>query len=333
MQRLLTCIRGNLAPEEIVKNSLLCCVMGVAMLRAAVGFGSPSGPSQGAPPQAQPSTHGVFVVFLGTGMPRPDPTRQGPSLAVVANGKAYVVDAGTGVVRQAAGAYARGVSALQPTHLDIAFLTHLHSDHTLGLPDLILTPWVMGRSVPLRLYGPTGTQAMANHLEQAYGEDIDVRIHGLEHNTTTGHQVVVHEVQPGVVYQDENVKVTAFAVQHGSWKEALGYRFDADGKSIVISGDTRPAESVVQACNGCDVLIHEAYTEIPGEADKSAYFSSFHTSAEELGDIAAQAKPKLLIITHYVGGAKLNPAQLIQQVQQKFHGPVVVANDLDVIAP
>lgn len=157
----------------------------------------------------------VFVVFLGTGMPRPDPGRQGPSLAIVANGKAYVVDAGVGVVRQAAAAYARGISALHADQLDIAFLTHLHSDHTLGLPDLILTPWVMHRAVPLRLFGPVGTQAMADNIEKAYAEDIKVRIEGLERQTTNGHQVVVHEVQPGVVYQDADVKVTAFAVEHG----------------------------------------------------------------------------------------------------------------------
>lgn len=263
-------------------------------------------------------------------MPRPDPTRQGQSIAIVVNGKAYIVDAGTGLVRQASAAYERGISALRVPSLDIAFLTHLHSDHTLGLPDLILTPWVMGRAVPLQLYGPVGTQAMVDGIKQAYGEDINVRIHGLEHNTTTGHQVVVHEIQPGVVYQDKNVKVTAFAVQHGSWKQAFGYRFDTDGKSIVISGDTRPTESVIRACNGCDLLIHEVYSN---KLLENAYFSSFHTSALELGDIAAKAKPKLLIITHYVGGAKPNPAQMIQEIQQKFHGPVMVANDLDVIAP
>lgn len=279
---------------------------------------------------AAASEHGVFVVFLGTGMPRPDPTRQGPSLAVVVNGQAYIVDAGTGVVRQATAAFKRGVAALQPNLLDVAFLTHLHSDHTLGLPDLILTPWVMGRVRPLTLYGPSGTKGMVNGIEQAYSEDIDIRIHGLEHDSPTGHQVDVHEIHPGVIYQDNNVKVTAFAVKHGSWKEALGYRFDADGKSIVISGDTRPVDSVVQACNGCDILIHEAYSGIPAGQE---YFSSFHTSAEELGAVAAAAKPKLLIVTHFMGGPNPDPAELIQGIQQKFHGPITVANDLDVIAP
>ncbi len=317
-----------------MKPSVLCWALGVAMLCAAAGPGigqaAPGGVQPPAPLQTVPSDHGVFVVFLGTGMPRPIPTRQGPSLAVVVNGTAYLVDAGTGAVRQAAAAFSHGIDALQPNTLDIAFLTHLHSDHTLGLPDLMLTPWVMGRTAPLHLYGPTGTRAMVDGLEHAYAEDIDLRVNGLEHSSKTGHRVDVHEIQPGVVYQDENVKVTAFAVQHGSWKEALGYRFDADGRSIVISGDTRPTETVVQACNGCDLLIHEVYSMARGG---NAYFSAFHTSAVELGDIAARARPKLLVITHYVGGDKPNPAQMLQEVQQKFTGPIIVASDLDVIAP
>lgn len=266
-------------------------------------------------------------------MPRPDPQRQGPSLAIVANGRAYIVDAGVGIVRQAAAASERGISALRPSKLDIAFLTHLHSDHTLGLPDLILTPWVMHRTVPLQLYGPAGTQAMADNIEKAYAEDIQVRIEGLEHQTTTGHQVVAHEIKPGAVYQDANVKVTAFAVEHGSWKEALGYRFDAGGKSIVISGDTRPADSVVKACDRCDVLVHEVYSGTPANAEDEAYFSSFHTSAKQLGEIAAQAKPKTLVIWHYVPLRNTDQASMVEEMRQAFHGTIVVANDLDVISP
>lgn len=277
--------------------------------------------------------HGMFIVFLGTGMPRPDPQRQGPSLAIVANGKAYLVDAGTGVVREAAAAFQRGISALQPPKLEIAFLTHLHSDHTLGLPDLILTPWVMHRTVPLQLYGPVGTQAMADNIEKAYAEDIQVRIEGLEHQTTTGHQVVAHEIQPGAVYQDAKVKVTAFSVKHGSWKEALGYRFDANGKSVVISGDTRPGESVEQACNGCDVLVHEVYSGTLPKQEDDGYFASFHTSAEQLGEIAAKARPKILVVWHYVPLRDANQAKMAEEIHRNFHGTVVVANDLDVISP
>lgn len=280
------------------------------------------------------SAHGMFVVFLGTGMPRPDPGREGPSLAIVVNGEAYIVDAGVGLVRQAAAAYARGIPALQPPKLDIAFLTHLHSDHTLGLPDLIFTPWVMHRAAPLQLYGPSGTQAMVDNIEKAWAEDIEIRIHGLEHNTSTGHKVVAHEIQPGMVYQDANVKVTAFAVLHGSWKEALGYRFDADGKSIVISGDTRPAQSVVDACNGCDVLVHETYSGTPApNTPDASYFASFHTSAQQLGEIAAKARPKLLVVWHYVPLRNTDQTKMVEEIHKTFRGTVVVANDLDVISP
>ena len=281
----------------------------------------------------QASAHSVFVVFLGTGMPRPDPQRQGPSLAIVANGKAYIVDAGAGLVRQAAAAFARGIVALEPPKLDIAFLTHLHSDHTLGLPDLIFTPWVMHRTAPLQLYGPPGTQAMVDNIEKAWAEDIQIRIEGLEHQTTTGHQVAVHEIQPGVAYQDANVKVTAFPAEHGSWKYAFGYRFDADGKSVVISGDTHPADSVAKACDGCDVLVHEVYSGTPRNAADAAYFSSFHTSAAQLGEIDAKARPKLLVVWHYVPLENTDQTKMVEEIHQTFHGPVIVANDLDVISP
>ena len=295
-------------------------------------FGHPV-PAAAQDTNPQTSNHGVFIVFLGTGMPRPDPQRQGPSLAIVANGKAYIVDAGVGLVRQAAAAFGRGIAALQPPKLDIAFLTHLHSDHTLGLPDLIFTPWVMHRTAPLQLYGPPGTQAMVDNIEKAYAEDIQIRIEGLEHQTTTGHQVVVHEIQPGVVYQDANVKVIAFPVEHGSWKYAFGYRFDAEGKSVVISGDTHPVDSVAKACDGCDVLVHEVYSGTPRNAADAAYFSSFHTSAAQLGQIAAKARPKLLVVWHYVPLGNTDQARMVEEIRETFHGPVIVANDLDVISP
>ena len=227
----------------------------IVFIAAAIPFGAQS--QQSVPPA---SSKDVEIVFLGTGSPVPNADRQGPSLAIVASGKAYLVDAGSGVVRQANSAFQRGIPGLQPHELDIAFLTHLHSDHTLGLPDLIFTPWVLDRTKPLRLYGPEGTKEMAAHILEAYKEDIQVRTTGLEGANPTGYKVEAHDVQAGNIYQDGNVRVKAFLVKHGSWKEALGYRFDTGGKSIVISGDTAPAESVVEACAGCDALIHEVYS-------------------------------------------------------------------------
>jgi ribonuclease BN (tRNA processing enzyme) len=279
-----------------------------------------------------------FVVFLGTGTPGPTPNRQGPSLAVVAGGKAYLVDVGVGVVRQASAAYSNGIRELQPRALEIAFITHLHSDHTMGLPDLIFTPWVIGRSAPLELYGPPGISAMAGHILEAYAEDIHVRTTGLEQANLTGYKVNAHEEKPGLVFQDANVKVTAFAVPHGSWPLALGYRFDAGGKSIVISGDTSPAESVVQACKGCDLLIHEVHFGLPTSTAHppdhwAKYMAAFHTSAEQLSDIAARAHAKTLAATHLALMSGTSETDLATALQRSFRGRVVVAHDLEVVTP
>src|SRR5206468_7537700 len=141
--------------------------------------------------------------------------------------------------------------------LNVAFVTHLHSDHTAGYPDLILMPWVLGRTSPLDVYGPHGLSAMTEHVLKAWEQDIANRTEGLEHDPPL--KVSAHEIQPGVVFSDDLVKVTAFAVLHGEWKEAYGYRFDAPDRTVVISGDTRPSPALVAACNHCDVLIHEVY--------------------------------------------------------------------------
>src|SRR5580692_283919 len=153
------------------------------------------------------------VILLGTGTPNADPERSGRSVAVVANGAHYIVDFGPGVVRRAAAAH------IKPSDLKIAFATHLHSDHTVGLADLILTPWTLERTAPLELYGPPGIRAMANHVLAAYREDIHVRLTGGEPSNKTGYRVNAHEIRPGVVYRDANVTVTAFLVPHGEWKD------------------------------------------------------------------------------------------------------------------
>jgi ribonuclease BN (tRNA processing enzyme) len=269
------------------------------------------------------------VVFLGTGTPNPDPDRSGPAVAVVAGTQAYLVDAGPGVVRRARTAADRmQINALRAPSLTFLFLTHLHSDHTLGYPDLIFTPAVVGRGKPLEVFGPKGTQEMTDHLMAAWKKDLDVRINGLEHGNANAYRVNVHEISPGVVHKDGNVTVTAFLVKHATWDQAFGYRFEAAGRSIVISGDTAPTASVANACNGCDVLVHEVYCN-PSAQDGNAYYKAAHTSAAELAEIAGQAKPKLLVLYHQLFSA-CTEATLLQQVQQRYGGAVVSAKDLDV---
>jgi ribonuclease Z len=275
------------------------------------------------------------IVFLGTGNPAPSPQTMGPSVAIIVRGTPYLVDAGVGVVRRAQEANDRGVKGLEGPALRTVFLTHLHSDHTLGLPDLLNTPWIMGRTDPLVVYGPTGTAAMMSHIAQAWSADNDIRIKGLEHGNTTGNRAVVHEIKPGVVYKDSNVTVTAFLVKHGSWPQSFGYRFDTPDRSIVLSGDASPSESVVRACSGCDVLVHEAYSQMGYEASKEAwriYSRAFHTSIEELAELATRAKPKLLILSHqmYFGRPKDNWDTMVAELKSRYQGAFASARDLDV---
>jgi ribonuclease BN (tRNA processing enzyme) len=273
------------------------------------------------------------VVMLGTGNPNADPDRSGPAVAVIVNGHSYLVDCGPGIVRRAAAASRQGVPGLEMPKLRMLFLTHLHSDHTLGLPDLIFTPWVLGRTDHLTVYGPRGTGDMTKNILAAWKKDIEVRTEGSQHGNQTGYLVDVHEIEPGVVYKDENVTVTAFLVKHGSWDQSFGYRFDTPDRSIVISGDTAPADAVIKACNGCDVLLHEAYASgAHSEMDSpqwQAYFKAFHTSTDELASIATRAKPKLLVLYHQMFHG-VSEGEMLQAVREHYAGAVVSAHDLDV---
>lgn len=281
-------------------------------------------------PRAQPSTQ---VVLLGTGTPNADPDRFGPSVAVVVGDASYLVDFGVGVVRRAAAAERAGISALAAPKLTRAFATHLHSDHTLGLADLLLSPWVLDREVPLDVYGPRGLKAMARHLVAAYEDDIRIRTTGGEPRHKYDPRVVaVHEISPGIVYKDDRVTVTAFSVPHGGWRQAFGYRFQTADRTIVISGDTGPDAHIEDQCQRCDVLVHEVYSEA-GFARRppewQAYHSKYHTSSRQLGAIASRARPALLVLYHQLIWSSTE-AELVKEVQSAYDGKVVSAKDLDV---
>lgn len=272
------------------------------------------------------------VVMLGTGTPNADPAHSGPAVAVVVNDTAYLVDFGPGVVRRAAAAHAKGVSALAVDKLAIAFVTHLHSDHTMGFADLLLTPWILEREIPLQVYGPPGLSAMAQHIVAAYQEDIQMRLNGLQPANPEGYKVVAHEISSGVIYQDENVSVEAIPVKHGSWNSSFAYKFVSADKIVVISGDAVPSESIVQACNGCDILVHEVYSDAGFETrtpDWQTYHASFHTSATELAAIASRAKPKLLVMYHQLYWG-FDDATLVEEVTAAYDGEVVSSADLDI---
>lgn len=271
----------------------------------------------------------TIVVLLGTGTPRPNVDASGPATAIVVGARTFLFDAGSGVERQLGAAHLpiNGVTAL--------FVTHLHSDHTLGLPDLILTSWVMGRKSALAAYGPRGLRAMTDHIMAAWSEDIAMRTNGLEHEVRDGYRVAVHEISGGVIYDSAGVRITAIPVSHGDWKEAFAYRIDTPTRSIVISGDTRPSDALAKAARGVDVLIHEVYPESrvapenrPGGEDWPKYLRAFHTSDVELGRLAAGAAPKLLILHHIVRSGA-SDAEIVAGVRRGgFTGKVIIGADL-----
>lgn len=305
-------------------------------------------------PQTGPKEHATRtkVVLLGTGTPIPDPDRSGPATAIVVGDSVYLVDFGPGIVRRAQAAVLdRGITALDPANLKMAFVTHLHSDHTAGYPDLIFTGWTSGRNTPLEVYGPTGLRSMTEHILQAYHIDIETRTNpeGNQRAIGEGWRVNAHEIKPGVIYKDANVTVTAFSTKHAM--ESYGYRFDTPDRSIVISGDTSPTEATIKACNGCDVLIHDAqmlqlYEKMPERLH--SFVAKYHTTTAQLAALANEAKPKLLVVYHTIGfrpgiappeflsslagagSSRSIPEVLQEEIGSRYSGKFVIGRDLDV---
>lgn len=269
----------------------------------------------------------THVILLGTGTPNPDPERMGPAVAVVSAGRVYLVDAGAGAMRRAAQA------GLKMRDITRVFLTHLHSDHTMGLPDVIFTTAVAARPETLNLYGPPGTEAMVRHVMSAWEQDIDIRLHGGEPALPAAYQIAPHDVAAGEVYRDDVMRVVAFGVKHGAWPHAFGYRFEAKDKVIVISGDTTYCEELIKAARGCDILVHEVYSQHGWEKRTPpwrAYHAAFHTSAPDVGRIAAQVRPRQLVLYHQLFFGE-TPETLLAELRANYDGAVISAKDLDVV--
>ena len=283
--------------------------------------------------QSQSEETKTQLILLGTGAPNADPERSGPSLAIVVGSNSYIVDFGPGVVRRASALskqWGGKIEALNANNLKLAFLTHLHSDHTAGYADLILTPWVLGRNIPLEVYGPKGLTQMTEDLLEAYRSDISYRLDGLEPANALGWQVNTHEITEGVVFQDDLIEVTAFKINHGSWDNAFGYRFVTPDKTIVISGDTRPSQNLIRYSEGADILVHEVYSQAGFDKKTEVwkkYHASHHTSTFELGEIAKKTKPGLLVLHHILfWGA--TEEELLDEISQIYDGLVSVGSDM-----
>lgn len=271
------------------------------------------------------------LVLLGTGTPNAETDRQGSALAVVVDDCPYLVDFGPGVTRRAFSAWRdMGIAALAPPNLRLAFLTHLHHDHTAGLPDLLLTPWTLGRSEPLTVVGPVGLEALAQGVRAAWREDIRERLQGLEPANDGGQRLVTREFDaPGLVHADERVQVTAFRVQHGSWP-AWAYRFDTPAGRIVVSGDTAPCAGIEEAAQDCEVLVHEVYSAQAFAALTPAwqrYHGSVHSSTRELAALARRVRPKLLVLVHQLAWGD-DVETLPDEVREGYDGQVINGRDL-----
>ena len=276
------------------------------------------------------------VILLGTGNPNPDPKHNGCSLIVLVDDTPYIVDFGAGLVRQAAALtsqYGGKLKDLKIKDLSTAFLTHMHSDHTIGYPDLILTPWIMGRDKPLEVYGPDGIAEMTEHILMAYQDDIKYRVYGLEPTNNEGWRVNAHEIKEGQIYEDANISVEAFLVEHGTMPNAYGFRFTTPDKVIVISGDTVPCENIVKYGQGADILIHEVYSKRGFDRKDDlwkSYHASHHTSTYELAEIANKTKPRLLVLYHVLFWGSTNE-EILEEIAEKYGGKVIIGEDLDII--
>jgi len=273
------------------------------------------------------------VTLLGTGNPRPSLERFGPSTLVEAGKLRILVDAGRGAAtRLFQIGQGRALSGV-----NVVLFTHLHSDHVVGFPDVWLTGWIFGREAPLDVYGPPGTAAMVDHLRQAFDFDITTRRDRDEHYAPAGVVVNATDVAPGIVLERDGVKATAFLVDHGPVAPAYGYRIDYAGHSVVISGDTRPVDSLVEAASGTDVLIHEVLSpeaerrlsKIP-DPERTARVIAHHATPEGAGGVFARVRPRLAVYTHIVP-SPAGPADIVPATRKIYRGRLVVGYDLMLV--
>lgn len=274
------------------------------------------------------------VTLLGTGVPIPCPERFGPATLIQAGGQTILIDAGRGATIRL---FELGIPI---GRIDALLLTHFHSDHTIGIPDLWLTGWLSSyfaaRRKPFHVIGPTGTSELMRHLEAAYSRDVEIRVE--DEKLAREHAAITTEefVQDGAVYEAAGLRVVAFTVDHGdAIKPAYGYRIEYDGRSAVISGDTRYNENVVKFGAGADLLIHEVAMARPELADEPHIqrILNHHTTPREAGLVFARAKPKLAAYTHLVmlAGEDIAPPsiqELIAQTRETYAGPLEVGEDL-----
>jgi ribonuclease Z len=308
-------INAPRGPAHVAVTVLLLCLSG--QTRAAFQAASADVPAKA-----------IRVTLLGTASgPRVHTGMAGISTLVEAGGERLLFDAGRGSMQRLIQA---GLPMNAVTKL---FLTHLHSDHVIGVPDLMLSPWSAQpeRRVPLEIWGPEGTRDMMRHLQEAFAFDIRMRRDVDESLSRDGIRVVAHDIREGKVYERNGVTVTAFLVTHGLVKPSYGYRVDYAGRSVAVSGDTSPSDNLVAFCKGVDVLIHEAIDldvlrSLVSNQQRREAIVTRHTTPEQAAGVFKRVLPRLAVFSHSPG-----TAGIVQQTMRFYSGRVEMGTDLMVI--
>jgi ribonuclease Z len=272
----------------------------------------------------------IKVTLLGTGSPPPVMHRFGPSILVEAGDRKFLFDVGRGAMQRLA------QTKTKWQDVDGVFFTHLHSDHVVGFPDVWLTGWLVapGRNRPVEVWGPQGTEKMISHLVQAFEFDIGFRISD-DKARPDGAMVKAHDINQGVSYEQGGVKITAIKVDHAPVEPAYGYRIDYNGRSVVLSGDTRTSENLIRAAEGVDLLVHEVVspeTFIRGgvSAERTKSVVAHHVTPEQAGEIFARTKPRMAVYSHIVQPTATSD-DLIPGTRKTYGGALEVGEDLMVI--
>ena len=272
---------------------------------------------------------------MGTGAPVPSMERFGPSILVEAGDQKLLFDAGRGAAQRI---WQLKVPLGQ---VNVLFLTHLHSDHVVGIPDVWLTGWIPAaygrRASPFRVYGPGGTKEMMENLLEAFSWDINTR-QKERNKVEIGAVVAPIDIKEGYVWENAGVKVTPFTVRHSDFIDsALGYRIDYAGHSVILSGDTRFSENLIRFAKNADVIIHEVAAANEDTTTNTALVNQilgFHTSPEDAGRVFQQVQPKLAVYSHIVmltsdpAIAPPTAKDLIRRTQKVYKGAVEVGEDL-----
>jgi ribonuclease Z len=272
----------------------------------------------------------IRVTLLGTGNPPPVMDRFGPSILVEAGDKKFLFDTGRGSIQRLAQIKVRWQD------VDGVFFTHLHSDHVVGFPDVWLTGWLVGggRNRPLEVWGPPGTANMVSHLVQAFEFDIRFRISD-DKARPEGAVINTHEINPGFAFEQNGVKITAIKVDHAPVEPAYGYRIDYEGRSVVLSGDTRISDNLVRAAAGVDLLVHEvaspeSFVRAGVNPERAKSVVAHHVIPEQAGEVFERTKPRLAVYSHIVLPTA-TADDLVPATRKTYSGPLEVGEDLMVI--